>query len=157
MDSNPNSNLKTVCIELFKYFWVALLSAALDFSVFVLFYDTFGVSYIVSNTIAFILGVSVNYTLSTKFVFKCEAKKNFREFFIFVIIGIIGLGISHLSLFFMIDVLQIAEILKNISPSYESFTGSFAKIFAIGTTFIWNFSARKIILFNSKTNVKRLS
>ena len=66
------ANLKyyDIVIQIFKYFWVSLLAAIADFTLFMALYEWIGVWYIAANTAGFALGVYINYTLSTIFVFK---------------------------------------------------------------------------------------
>lgn len=55
-------------VQIFKYFWVSLLAAIADFTLFMVLFEWVGVWYIAANTAGFALGVYINYTLSTIFV-----------------------------------------------------------------------------------------
>lgn len=123
-----------VVVQIFRYFWVSLLAAIADFSLFIILFELFSVWYIVANTAGFALGVYINYALSTKFVFNGHSRNNLWEFVAFSIIGIIGLLISNMTLYITIDIMGLG--------------GALSKVIAICSAFFWNFFARKLLLFN---------
>ena len=92
--------------------------------------------YIAANTAGFALGVYINYTLSTIFVFRGQSTKTWTEFIIFTIIGLVGLAVSNITLYLTIDIMGLG--------------GGISKIIAICSAFFWNFFARKFLLFNGK-------
>ncbi len=93
-----------------------------------------GMHYLISNIFAFVGGLLTNYLLSLLWVFNNrKIKTKNKEFIIFSIIGIIGLLMSQICLYVFIDLLGMTAV--------------YAKIYATLITFIWNFFARKIILF----------
>ncbi len=132
------ANLKyyDIVIQIFKYFWVSLLAAIADFTLFMALYEWIGIWYIAANTAGFALGVYINYTLSTIFVFKGQSTKTWSEFIIFTIIGLVGLAVSNITLYLTIDIMGLG--------------GGISKIIAICSAFFWNFFARKFLLFNGK-------
>ena len=123
-------------VQIFKYFWVSLLAAIADFTLFMVLYEWVGVWYMAANTAGFALGVYINYTLSTIFVFKGQSTKTWSEFIIFTIIGLVGLAVSNITLYLTIDMMGM--------------DGGISKIIAICSAFFWNFFARKFLLFNGK-------
>ena len=133
---------KRLAREIIKYFIVSLVAAVADTFSFVFLYEYCEIHYLLSNTIAFILGLSLNYILSVKFVFIGEARKTTSEFFVFAIIGVVGLLISHMTLFLSIDIIGLNSLIS--------------KLFSLGATFFWNFFVRKILLFNKETSNKEL-
>ncbi len=122
--------------QMFKYFWVAFVASIVDYIAFILSVEL-GVNMYIANVLAFILGLAVNYALAIKFVFKGKSTKTFDEFVIFALIGFVGLNISNFTLYYTVNLLEISV--------------GFAKILAILTTFLWNFSARKFLLFSEKS------
>lgn len=86
-------------------------------------------------TVGFIAGLIVNYLLSLYFVFtdKQEQGKTKKGFLIFTIVGVIGLGLNYLGVFLLTDCIGI-----NLQIS---------KIFIAGVVLIWNYVARKILVF----------
>ena len=91
----------------------------------------------ISTALGFIAGLIYNYILSLTFVFD-EAKNNnrgksIRSFIIFTLIGFIGLLITELGMYMGVQVFLINYLI--------------VKIFVSGIVLIWNYSARKILIF----------
>ena len=94
--------------------------------------DIFKIYYVLSNIFSFTLGLLANYLLSKKFVFQEKTKiSKTKEFIIYSIIGIIGLGIDTVLVWFFTDIIFIYYI--------------FSKIISTGIVFVWNFGARKVL------------
>lgn len=73
----------------------------LDFSVFYVLTAFFGFYYLISAAIGFACGRAVNYFFSICFIFKTRNVKNqYTEFFAFSLIGIVGLGLNELAIWF---------------------------------------------------------
>jgi len=125
-------------IQLFRYSFVGGIAAVVNFSVFfVLTSDYFRLNIILSNIIANSLGLTINYILSTIWVFKHrKVKQKLLEFLIFVIIGIVGIFFE--------------TVLLKIFIEYFLIMKPVAKIISIGIVFFWNFLARRITLFYKK-------
>ncbi len=121
-------------IQLFRYIFVGGIAFAVDFiSLFVLT-NYLGIYYLISAAIAFILGLFLNYFLSVKWVFKRRSVENRTfEFGIFAFIGIVGLGLNEVFIWFFTQDLQIYYLIS--------------KILASIIILFWNFFARKFILF----------
>ena len=94
----------------------------------------------------FVISVIINYLLSMKYVF--ERKDNMsrrREFIVFTVLSLIGLGINEAIIKVSIDVLyENIMWLKNLlSPALVT---AGAKIVATGIVMVYNFITRKIFL-----------
>jgi putative flippase GtrA len=121
-------------IQLFRYVFVGGASFLVDFGSLFLLTDFFGIYYLISAAIAFLLGLITNYILSVNWVFSKRTLDNMKlEFGFFALIGIIGLGLNELFIWFFTDQLQIYYL--------------FSKIFAAVIIMFWNFFARKFTLF----------
>jgi putative flippase GtrA len=121
-------------IQLFRYILVGGMAFAVDFiSLFVLT-NYLGIYYLISAAIAFILGLFLNYILSVKWVFIRRSIENRTfEFGVFAFIGIVGLGLNEVFIWFFTQDLQIYYLIS--------------KILASIIILFWNFFARKFILF----------
>jgi putative flippase GtrA len=121
-------------IQLFRYLFVGGAAFIIDFLSLYILTDFFGIYYLISAAIAFILGLFVNYFLSISWVFN-KRKLNNRtfEFGIFALIGIVGLGLNEVFIWFFTQELQIYYLLS--------------KIFATVIILFWNFFVRKFLLF----------
>ncbi len=121
-------------IQLFRYIFVGGAAFIVDFTSLFILTDFFGIYYLISAAIAFILGLFVNYFLSVKWVFnKRKIENRTFEFGIFAVIGIIGLGLNEVIIWFFTEDLQIYYLLS--------------KIIAAVIILFWNFFARKLALF----------
>lgn len=121
-------------IQLFRYFFVGGAAFLVDFGSLFVLTDFFGVYYLISAAIAFILGLIVNYGLSISWVFNNRKLENSTlEFGVFSLIGIIGLGLNEIFIWFF-----TAEI---------GFYYLISKMISAVIVLFWNFFARKFVLF----------
>jgi putative flippase GtrA len=120
--------------EFFRYALVGGVAFVCD--TFTLFSLThfLKVNYLVSGAIGFLVGTAVNYVLSRSWVFRRRTLKNTpAELTIFTLIGLVGLGLNELILWFFQSRLGIYYL--------------YAKGVSGVTVFLWNFGARKLALF----------
>lgn len=121
-------------IQFFRYIFVGGVAFIVDFSSLFIFTDIFGVYYLISAAIAFILGLIANYALSINWVFNKRTLDNkVSEFTIFAFIGIIGIFLNVLIIYVFTEYVGLFYLLS--------------KIIAAALILFWNFSARKITLF----------
>ena len=124
-------------IQLFRYTLVGGSAFLVDFGTLVILTEYFNIHYLVSAAAAFLFGLTTNYFLSVRWVFNIRAKKNrWLEFFLFSLIGLVGLGLNELFLWVFTDIFMIYYLLS--------------KIITTGIVYFWNFFARKIVLFNKQ-------
>lgn len=124
-------------LQLFRYTFVGGLAFIVDFGTLYILTEYFNIYYLVSGGIAFIFGLIINYFLSVKWVFNNRVIENrLLEFFLFALIGLVGLGLNELFLWILTDILLIYYLLS--------------KIITTVLVYLWNFFARKIILFNKQ-------
>ena len=128
---------ESVLIQLFRYGFVGGTAFLVDFGAMVLLTEMFGLHYLLSATISFILGLVTNYILSVSWVFNRRSlSRPWAEFLVFAVIGVVGLGLNSLILFLCTEKLGLHYTLS--------------KIIATVVVFFWNFFARKLILFHNK-------
>lgn len=94
------------------------------------------INYLIAAAIAFILGLIANFVLSKLFVFTDQKKNKVVEFISYGIIGVIGLGITELLMYLFTDKLGLYFILS--------------KIITAAIVLVWNYAARKILLYREK-------
>lgn len=122
-------------VQFVRYGFVSAVALAVDFGSLVLLTELAGVNHLISATIGFIFGLTVNYALSILWVFHSTKQTNNRQaFIIFTIIGIIGLLLTDLIIWLMTDVAGVHYLLSKIASAF--------------IVFIWNFTARKKMVFN---------
>ncbi len=121
-------------IQFFRYIFVGGAAFIVDFVSLFTFTDFFGVYYLISAALAFTLGLIANYVLSINWVFNNRTLDNmWSEFTVFAIIGLIGLGLNELFIWFFTDFVDIYYLIS--------------KIIAAALILSWNFFARKFVLF----------
>jgi putative flippase GtrA len=89
---------------------------------------------LLSAPLAFLLGLIINYLLSIKWVFdKRNINKKSVEFVIFALVGIVGLLLNQVFIWFFTEIINLYYMLS--------------KIISSGIVFLWNFGMKKYLLF----------
>ena len=130
-------------IQFFRYLFVGGLATVVDWGLsFVLFKFVFGERFAVAaNSLSFVAGLVVNYLISTFWIFKNSKVKNkLVEFLSFAAIGVVGLLIT-------IGITKLFEIWLGDTTSLFQII---AKVVSTAVSFLWNFFARKILLYTKK-------
>jgi putative flippase GtrA len=128
-----------VTVQLIRYTIVGGFAFLIDFSLLYLLAKCVGLHYIVSASISFIAGLLTNYFISVKWVFTASKIKNRKlEFLFFALIGIIGLILNDIFLYIFTDVFKIYLM--------------YSKIISAALIYLWNFFARKYLIFNVSKN-----
>ncbi|WAC06558.1 MAG: GtrA family protein [Thermodesulfobacteriota bacterium] len=121
--------------QLVRYTLVGGLAFVFDFGSLFILTEYLNIHYLVSAAFAFLLGLTINYTLSIIWVFEKRTLSNQRiEFFIFSLIGMVGLGLNEFIMWLFTDILNCFYLLS--------------KIVSTVFVFLWNFFVRKFVLFN---------
>ena len=135
-----NNSLYGLIHEFFKYAIVGGIAFVVDFTTlwlcqeFIFYKITYGVYW--ATACGFAAGLVVNYVLSILYVFT-EAKKTgkgrtVKAFVIFTVIGIVGLGLTEVGMWCGLQL---------------HFDYRFVKIVVTGIILLYNYIARKIIIF----------
>lgn len=125
--------MKKLIAQFMKFGIVGVIAFAIDYGVMIFLTEVFGVPYLISTTISFVVSVIFNYFASMRFVFKRkDDMSRRREFIIFIVLSVCGLGINDLLMWLMVDSLYIDYRLS--------------KIVVTVVVAVWNFVTRKIFL-----------
>lgn len=120
-------------MQIIRFGMVGFLCFFIDYGVLLGLTELAGINYLVSSGISFTVSVVVNYLLSMKFVFESKKKDSrVKEFILFVILSVGGLGINQLVMWLSVEKLGILYRL--------------AKIGATAIVMVYNFITRKVIL-----------
>jgi putative flippase GtrA len=120
-----------------KYFILGLISFIVDYLILWILTDRIKIYYLVSSALSFTAGLIVNYVLSTKWVFDQRNIKNKKiEFIFFSIIGIIGLFLNQLIMWYLTTKCHIYYM--------------YSKLISTAIVLIWNFFGRKYLVFQIK-------
>ncbi len=143
------NNLRTLLYSLFisktnnflpqflRYTFVGGFAFLIDFGTLFVLTEYFSVYYLVSAGISFLLGLLVNYFISINWVFDNRIYKNhFFEFLVFTLIGVIGLFLNEFFIWFFTEKFLMYYLLSKITAAI--------------IVYLWNFIARKFILFDKK-------
>lgn len=122
-------------LQFFRYAFVGGWATVADWGVFALFNEVVKLHYLISAPIAFLMGLTVNYLLSKKFVFSGEKSEHAAstEFVVYGIIGIIGLLMTMIIMYLLTE--------------FVGFIPMVSKIIATAIVLVWNFLARKFVLY----------
>ena len=121
--------------ETWKYFAVSLASLVLDLAVFWALVKGLGVHYLAANVFSVSAGLVLNYTLSVTWVFRHRRLANREaEFAGFVFIGLLGLLVNEAGVALFVAGLALPRLL--------------GKVCAAAISFLFNFGARKALLFS---------
>lgn len=125
-------------VQFVRYTFVGGAAFAIDFGMLFLLTEYLGVYYLVSAAISFLLGLMVNYLLSVKWVFYKHTFTNpALEFLLFAVIGVIGLFINEFFLWVFTQKFMLYYLLS--------------KIITAIIVYLWNFLARKALLFSKES------
>ncbi len=121
--------------ELSRYFVASLLALLVDIALLMLLTQIFAIHYLVANAISFVSGSIVAYLVSIHWVFEKQRLDNRAyEYLIFVLIGVVGLGVNEVAIWVCMELL-----IWSLLP---------AKLISAGVSFLFNFTLRKALLFN---------
>lgn len=125
--------MKKLFAQFMKFGVVGVIAFIIDYGVMIALTELFGVPYLISTTVSFIVSVIFNYVASMRYVFKRkDDMSRRREFIIFVVLSVIGLGLNDLLMWVMVDHLFI---------DYR-----ISKIVVTVIVAVWNFVSRKVFL-----------
>jgi len=121
------------------YLVVGGLAFVVDFGVYSALFFWGHADPLVAAPCAFALGLCVNYGLATRFVFREHRLDNRSlEFLAYAAIGLTGLCLNELVIYLAFDLLHV--------PAISS------KVLATATVFMFNFVARRTLLFSKVAN-----
>ncbi|MBQ5778153.1 MAG: GtrA family protein, partial [Oscillospiraceae bacterium] len=88
--------MKKTIFQLIKFGIVGVVAAIVDVGVLVALRELLKLDVLLSSAVSFSVSVVVNYFLSMRFVFKGKKQGVLREFVIFVVLSVGGLGLNQL-------------------------------------------------------------
>jgi putative flippase GtrA len=129
--------MNTVIQEAIRYAAVSACALVIDITVLFILVHYLSWWYVAAATMSFLIGLLVAYALSITLAFKYRRLEDPRiEFASFAGIGMIGVAINAAVIYFGVTALGVHYLL--------------AKCGAAGFTFVWNFIARRELLFKQR-------
>lgn len=124
--------MKKLFEQIIKFGLVGFFCFFIDYGIMVFLTEIVNINYLISSGMSFTVSVIVNYILSLTFVFDTKKGNKIKEFVIFIILSVIGLGLNQILMWFCVDVLGIFYMIS--------------KIGATAIVMVYNFITRKLIL-----------
>ena len=119
--------------QILKFGVVGFIAFAVDYGVLMFLSQVMGVDSVIAAAISFSISVVVNYLASMRYVFSHrEDMSATREFTLFVILSLVGLGINELIMWAGTRLLGTSGLAVTA-----------VKICATTVVMIWNFVSRK--------------
>ena len=129
------SGLRKLAWQFGLYAVVGGIAFLADFGVLFLLASRAGFHYLVAAAAGFLVGVTINYVLSVRWVFdRRRLQSPIAEFQVFALIGLIGLGLNEIFMWVLTDGLNAHYLIS--------------KMCAAALLLVWNFSARRYALFS---------
>lgn len=123
--------MKKLINQILKFGVVGGIAFVIDYGILFLLAKVIGLNELISAAISFIISLTFNYFLSTKWVF--EAKKQTpKEVIIFVLLSVVGLCIN--------------EVLIYLGTKKLGIDVMIVKLFATAIVMVYNFITRKLII-----------
>ena len=122
-------------LQFFRYAFVGGWATVMDWGVLFILTEWMKLHYLLSGIIAFFVGLTVNFLLSKKFVFSGEKQEHStsKEFIVYAVIGAAGLVMTEIIMYILTDKLKFYFMIP--------------KVIATAVVFVWNFAARKVVLY----------
>jgi len=121
-------------LKFLKFGVVGLSGVAVDFAVTYILKEKANCQKYLANAAGFFVAASSNYLLNRIWTFNSHNQYVFKEYMLFMVVSIIGLAINTVTLWFLV----------NRNKNFY-----LAKLFAIGVTMVWNFTANLLFTFRS--------
>ncbi|MDY4739676.1 GtrA family protein [Absicoccus porci] len=125
--------MKNLIKQLFRFGIVGGIAFLIDYSVLFICTEYLGIYYLISSFISFTVSTVFNYIASVRWVFDVDQKKSQRRnFVLFIVFSVIGLGINQCIMWFGVEKLDLYYML--------------VKIGATAIVMVFNFVTRKMFL-----------
>jgi putative flippase GtrA len=118
--------------EFLRYLAVGALALAADAGVLKLGLYL-GLHHLTATAAGFMVGLTVNYLLCVTWAWRGTQATTLRDFAVFTLIGVGGLGLTELLMWLAVDQAGIAPMV--------------AKLPIAAAVFVWNFGLRRILVF----------
>lgn len=122
--------------QIMKFGVVGFIAFFIDYGVLMVLSQLFGIDPVLAAGVSFCVSVVFNYVASMRFVFTHkEGMSKQREFIIFIVLSVIGLGINELCMIAGTGLLGTSALAVTVT-----------KVFATAVVMVWNFVSRKKLL-----------
>ncbi|HIT67932.1 MAG TPA: GtrA family protein [Candidatus Merdisoma merdipullorum] len=139
--------MKKLFAQIIKFGAVGFLCFFIDYFIMVGLTELAGIDSLISSGCSYVVSTIVNYILSITIVFDTDRNANqAKQFTVFVIFSLIGLGLNQLIMWLGTAWLEgLMEQNQNLA-SLSRYAYMVVKIFATGIVMVYNFITRKIFI-----------
>jgi putative flippase GtrA len=120
-------------LKFIKFCVVGFSGMGVDFGTTWILKEKVRINKYIANSTGFILAATSNYVWNRVWTFQSENKQIFREYSLFILISVAGLGINNFIIFLLNDKMKINFYIS--------------KLFAVGVVTLWNFLMNYLITF----------
>ncbi len=131
--------------QIIKFSIIGLLNTIIDFSILNLLVKVASFAVLPANTISFSLAVINSYFLNKYWTFKDKRPVHIKQFSLFLIISLVGLGLSNLLIYLGLEVFKANSFGLSFVWHYN-----IAKAISAVIVLVWNFLASKFWVFYEK-------
>ena len=150
--------------EIFRFLLVGGTATVVDYLVFWIFDGLLFplvsstaswqvVALILATALGFCAGLLVNWALSVSFVFRAvkdkEQASSKKSFFVFTVIGVIGLAITEVGVLLLVWLLPEFPLFGVTQVLGTSWAKWLAKVIMTCIVLVWNYVGRKLLVFKS--------
>lgn len=132
--------------QIMKFSVVGVINTIIDFGILNFLIQVFSWSVLPANTISFSLAVINSYFLNKYWTFRDHRSINLKQFSSFVLVSLIGLGLSNLLIYYGMWFLDMYNF--NISFTWQY---NIAKAISAIIVLAWNFLASKFWIFHDRS------
>ena len=127
------SRTRNPYIQFFRYLFVGGSSTVVDFGLYTIFTEIFGIHYLIANVFAFIIAFFWNYLTSIWWIFESKHSRT-REMTSVFLIATGGMLLTEVILVVLVEGAAISHLI--------------AKVIATLAVMFWNFGMRKKYVFH---------
>lgn len=124
--------MKKLIIQFIKFSGVGVIATLVDMAGLFILKELADVGLMLSSALSFSFSVVVNYLLSMRFVFESKDKSKGHEFFVFILLSVIGLGLN--------------QIIMWAGNSFTALYYMWVKVIATVVVLLYNFISRKLFI-----------
>lgn len=139
--------MKKLFAQIIKFGVVGFLCFFIDYFIMIALTELAGIPSLYSSGCSYVVSTIVNYILSVTVVFDTDKNANkAKQFVVFVIFSLIGLGLNQLIMWggtaWLESLMERSDVLADLSR----YAYMVVKIFATGIVMVYNFITRKIFI-----------
>ena len=133
--------LKALINKFIKFGIVGASGMVVHFCVLYLFREIVGLNSFLANTIGFVTAATTNYVLNRIWTFRSQEKQVAVEYFKFILVSVIGLGINNGTIWVG------GKMLPDWNVDWRFYI---LWVVAVGVTTLWNFFGNMLFTFKQK-------